>query len=419
MSSYESKIDPLNKGLGQMLHSMTAEQIAALGWNLLHEDLSLPAAVLYLDRLQHNLQWMQRFIAAYGVQLAPHGKTTMAPKLFDMQLKAGAWGITLATAHQTTVAYAYGVRRVLMANQLTGKQNMETISRLLEDRDFEFFCLVDSARQVEQLGEFFRKKGQRLHVLLEVGADGGRTGVRDAGQLESVLDALRRYRRSVALSGVEIFEGVLEGETAIRDLLQRAVDTTKKLAAENYFDRDPILISGAGSFWYDVVADVFSKANFGRPAEIVLRPGCYLTHDGGIYRVSQRQIKSRNPIAQQMHSSLVPALQVWAYVQSVPQKNRAIIALGRRDASFDSGFPIPALHYRPGSAVPTPVPENWKTVKMWDQHAYLEIEERDDIQVGDMVSFDISHPCLTFDKWRYLTVLDNNYQVVDIVQTFF
>ena len=54
-----------------------------------------------------------------------------------------------------------------------------------------------------------------------------------------------------------------------------------------------------------------------------------------------------------------------------------------------------------------------------DQHAYLKIAEGDDLRVGDMVAFDISHPCLTFDRWRYLPVLDTEYGVIDIIETFF
>jgi len=54
-----------------------------------------------------------------------------------------------------------------------------------------------------------------------------------------------------------------------------------------------------------------------------------------------------------------------------------------------------------------------------DQHAYLDIAEGDPLHPGDMIAFDISHPCLTFDKWRVLPVLDNRYQVVDLVETFF
>ena len=56
---------------------------------------------------------------------------------------------------------------------------------------------------------------------------------------------------------------------------------------------------------------------------------------------------------------------------------------------------------------------------MMDQHTYLRIEGGADIRVGDMIAFDISHPCLTFDKWRYLAVLDSSFQVIDIVETFF
>jgi len=398
---------------------MEPGEIAALGWNLLREDLSLPTAVLYRERLLHNLSWMQQFVAAYGVKLAPHGKTTMAPKLFDLQLQAGAWGITLATAHQTLVAYEHGVRRILMANQLVGKQNLATIARLLKDPDFEFFCLVDSAQQVEQLGEYFRAAGLRLHVLIELGADGGRTGVRDSGQLESTLDALDHWREALVLRGIEIYEGVLDDEGAIRGFLQRAVSVTRDLMHHGRFDRNPILLSGAGSAWYDVVAEVFSSAGLGDAVEVILRPGCYLTHDVGVYREAQQKIQQRNPIARHMKESLQPALQLWAYVQSVPENEKAIVALGKRDAAFDAGLPAPSLHYRPGNMAPAIAPSHWSLTKMMDQHAYLRIHEADDIRVGDMIGFDISHPCLTFDKWRWLPVVDTEYTVVDLVQTFF
>jgi D-serine dehydratase len=412
-------IAPLNKGLGFLERAIRRDEIVLLGWNLLREDLSLPSAVLYEDRLLHNLNWMQQFIAAYGVRLAPHGKTTMAPRLFDLQLQAGAWGITLATAHQTLVAHAHGVRRVLMANQLIGKENMSIIERLLRDPEFEYYCLIDSAAQIDQLGAFYAKRGQRLRVLLELGVAGGRAGVRDEEQLQSVLAALSRWNDSIGLCGIEMYEGILDNEVSIRTFLQHAVAVTRRLAADKRFERKPILLSGAGSAWYDVVADVFSSANFGDTVEIVLRPGCYLTHDVGAYRQSQTNILERNPIARRMRSSLLPALQVWAYVQSVPEPENAIVAMGKRDAAFDAGLPVPALHFRSGDVAPRPAPGHWVVTKMMDQHAYLHITAQDDLRVGDMIGFDISHPCLTFDKWRTLPVLNTQYDVVDIVDTFF
>lgn len=54
-----------------------------------------------------------------------------------------------------------------------------------------------------------------------------------------------------------------------------------------------------------------------------------------------------------------------------------------------------------------------------DQHACLQIGAQDDVRAGDMIGFDICHPCLTFDKWRTLAVLDESCQMVDVVQTCF
>ena len=412
-------IHPLNKGMHAMDAPLTPADISKLGWNLLREDLSLPIAVLHEDKLEHNLRWMQSFANAYGAKLAPHGKTTMAPKLFLRQLQAGAWGITLATAHQTLVAYEHGVRRVLMANQLIGRQNLEIVSRLLKDKGFEYFCLVDSAELVERLGHFFKARGQRLNVLLEVGPEDGRTGVRDHKQLRETTASLANWKSQISLCGVEVFEGVVVDEPSVRQLLERTIEITHELARENRFDRHPVIVSGAGSAWYDIVAEIFSEADIGEEKEVILRPGCYLTHDVGAYSTAQQRIVKCCSVAQKMGPALEPALQVWAYVQSVPEKQKSIIGFGKRDAAFDSGLPLPALHFRPGSAKPVPAPTSWTLTRLMDQHAFLQIGEGDDIRLGDMIAFDISHPCLTFDKWRYLPVLDSEYRVVDIVQTFF
>lgn len=418
-SSVHDSIGPLNKGMGSLTEVVDREEIARLGWNLLREDLSLPAAVLYEEKVKHNLDWMRRFIAAYGVQLAPHGKTTMAPSLFRMQLEAGAWGITVATAHQARVAHAHGVQRVLMANELVGRQNMATIASLLRNPDFEFYCLVDSSELVEQLGAYFSRQGLQIRVLIELGVHGGRCGVRDETQLRAVLDALARWRGTIALSGVEIYEGVLDNEPSIRDFLRRAVAATRQIASEKLFQRSPVMLTGAGSAWYDVVAEEFATAKFDLPVEVVLRPGCYITHDVGNYRKAQERILANNPVARQMHEGLVTALHIWAYVQSIPEAEKAIVTMGRRDAAFDSGLPMPTLHYRPGDAEPKPAPAHWAVTKLMDQHAYLQIAPGYDLRVGDMIGFDISHPCLTFDKWRTMVVVNAKYDVVDVIETFF
>jgi D-serine dehydratase len=290
---------------------------------------------------------------------------------------------------------------------------------MLADPDFEYYCLVDSAESVRQLSTFFFERGQRLHVLLELGVAGGRGGIRTDQQLHAVLDAIAASEGAVVLDGVEIYEGILDNEAAVRSFLERAVAVTKSLMAEGRFGRKPPILSGAGSTWFDVVAEVFANAGFPQPVEIVLRPGCYLTHDAGVYREAYAKVLERNPVARKILEKLQPALQVWAYVQSIPEETRAIVGIGKRDASFDLGLPMPAVRYRPGATSPQPAPSHWKMTKMMDQHGYLEIAAGDDVRVGDMIGFDISHPCLTFDRWRAIPVIDNEYRVVDLVPTFF
>ena len=407
------------KGLGAAPGPVALDDVASLGWRILEGEVSLPVAVLRDAALQHNLAWMRDFIAAYGVELAPHGKTTMSPELFAMQLEAGAWGITLATAPQVRDAYRHGVRRVLMANQLADRGNMAIVSALLEDPGFEFCCLVDSAANADALGAFFADRGQRLRLLLEIGVAGGRTGVRDEAQASGVVEAIARWPQSLALVGVEVYEGVLKEEAGIRALLQRTVAILRQLRADGAFAEPRALLSGAGSAWSDVVAEEFAEAAKDPGVRVLLRPGCYLTHDAGAYREADARIHASNPVARRMAEGLRPALQLWACVQSRPEPGRAIVGLGKRDAAFDAGLPLPVLHHRPGEAAPRPAPAHWRLAAIMDQHAFLDLADDDGLQVGDLLCFDICHPCLTFDKWRHLLRVDEAWRVTGAVRTFF
>lgn len=420
------------KGLGLLPADAQMGDIARQGWNILQEQVSLPVAVLSEEKIQHNLAWMQEFIDRYQVKLAPHGKTTMSPELFQLQTDAGAWGITLATAPQTEAAFAHGVRRVLMANQLVGKGNMAIVAELMRrDAHFEFACIVDSADNVDALGEYFAESGQTLRILLEYGVMGGRTGIRDRQQEDAVLEAVARWPQSLSLVGIEIYEGVLNEEAPIREFLRHVVSRAEALAETGCFKEPDVILSGAGSAWYDVVAEEFSRVNKHLDSarrhtlDVVLRPGCYLTHDVGAYHRASDRIKQNNPVAREMNFSLLPALQVWAYVQSLPEPGRAIIGLGKRDSSSDAGFPVASGHYRPQSrsseayAAVVPAPKDWKIFAMMDQHAFMSIPQDADIKVGDMLSFDISHPCLTFDKWRQLLLINEQFDVTGSVSTWF
>src|SRR5712691_6075635 len=113
---------------------------------------ALPISALGAQRwtvLAHNHAWMRDFTASTGVLLAPHGKTTMAPQIFAQQLAAGAWGITVANVQQLGICVRFGVRRVIMANQLLGAAEVGAVMSLHEAHpDLEFHFLIDSQAQL-------------------------------------------------------------------------------------------------------------------------------------------------------------------------------------------------------------------------------------------------------------------------------
>jgi len=133
-------------------------------------------------------------------------------------------------------------------------------------------------------------------------------------------------------------------------------------------------------------------------------------------------VKARSGTAWQSRPGLRPALEVWSRAQSCPEPGLAILTMGKRDASFDLEMPIVRKRYRPGiDTAPQPAPATWKIANMNDQHAYLRFAADDDAapQVGDLVGCGISHPCTTFDKWRALFTVDDDYRVTGAIRTFF
>lgn len=388
-----------------------------LGPNVL-SGVSLPASVVHEGPLSHNVEWMQRFAAAHGAHLAPHGKTTMTPALFHRQLQAGAWGITLATAPQCRAAFANGVTRILMANQLVGQANMAIIASLIE-QGATFYCVVDSHENARQLGRFFAERGMALSVLIEVGVKGGRCGCRNQQQILSLAEVIAN-EPALSLVGLEGYEGVVHGddpESGIRAYAQYLVDVAVELEAAGRFAEENPIVTASGSAWYDLIAEAFQGAPLQGRFTPVLRPGCYVVHDHGLYRDAQSAVLDRRPDLQQ---GLEPALEVFAQVQSLPEPGLAIMALGKRDIGHDQ-LPIALRRFRQGGDPSQPLPVNgWEVTKIMDQHTFVRLsEETQDIEIGDIVAFGASHPCLTFDKWRQILLVDDQLNVKERMATYF
>ena len=422
---------PLEAGVKGLPHDgagLLLSDVAGQRWNVLAGCLPFPSAVIKQSALEHNARWLRDFLAQANVLLAPHGKTTMAPQLFDLQLRYGAWGMTVATVQQLKVCWRVGVPRILMANQLVGAGDIDYVAgELARDAAFEFYCLVDSLAGVERLQRVLEQAGQvkPLRVLVELGVPDGRTGCR------SVAEAIRVAKRvaaqpQLALYGVECYEGIIAGsdpadaEQRVRDLLTQAVSVYQACQSRRLFaDPDGVLLSAGGSAWFDVVTSVLGRLA-SDTVQVIVRSGCYLTHDSLFYERHFRHLQARCAAERDLQGRLRPALEVWAYVQSVPEPGLAVLGLGKRDISHDIDLPVVEQWFRPGHmARPEAMQGDTAITALHDQHACLRFSGKLELAVGDMVALGISHPCTTFDKWQLLWLVDDDYNVTGGIRTFF
>lgn len=411
----------LHKGLPPVGGDLDPAAAGACGWRALDGDLWFPVLVLKEAALRHNQDLMARYCATRGVRLAPHGKTTMSPQLIRRQLEGGAWGITAANPAQARAMRAFGATRVVIANQVPDPAGVRWMAREMADHPgVEILSLVDSEAGVEILQDALDGAGVRLPVLVEMGIAGHRTGCRTVAEGLRVAAAVGRAP-GLRLAGVEGFEGVLghdptpETLAGVDAFLGEVRRLTEELAAQGAFaDASEILVTAGGSAYFDRVVRVLGSGwDLDRPVALVLRSGCYLTHDHGDYgQVSP--LGARDPDWPRLH----PALEVWGLVHSRPEPGLALVGFGKRDVSYDVALPAP-LWVRDRRGGFRDAPAAMQVTRLNDQHAYVKVPEDDPLAVGDRLGCGLAHPCTVFDKWRVIPVVDGDYRVLEVVETAF
>ncbi|MCM3302410.1 amino acid deaminase [Streptomyces pseudogriseolus] len=413
----EERVDHRFKGLPPDAAGLTVGELAAQRRNLFTGGFTTPVLALSAERLEHNLAALETYAERHGLAFAPHGKTSMAPQLFQRQIERGAWGITLAVPHQARVARAYGIRRIFLANELVDAAALRWVAAEQDaDPAFRFVCYVDSVRGVELMDAALTASGasRPLDVVVELGAGkGARTGVRTEAECAAVADAVAGAR-TLRLVGVAGYEGeVPEADPErvrawLRRLVALAVDFDK---AGRFAGLDEIVVSAGGSAWFDAVADVFAEVpELSAPVLKLLRSGAYVSHDDGHYE----RLTPFNRVPRE--GGLEPAFRLWTQVVSRPSAQQAFTNAGKRDAAYDLDMPVAKVVRRDGVERPA---TGIEVTGLSDQHAWLRTSAEADLEVGDWVGLGLSHPCTSFDKWVLIPVAEADGTVVDYIRTFF
>jgi D-serine deaminase-like pyridoxal phosphate-dependent protein len=289
------------------------------------------------------------------------------------------------------------------------------------DPEATIWVWADSPDAVRLISCGYPAGSRPLSVLVERGGPGARTGARTTTEAIATAQAVREAP-NLQLAGIASWEGSLAGAAgpggreAIAAFCDDAADTFRQAVQAGLLSpQDRPVITGGGSTYFDIGVQRWdSLRELG--ARIVLRSGCYLTHDDGSYAES-------SPFGRTTGRPLHAALHAWAMVVSRPEPGLALLNAGRRDVPYDGKLPVPQAirgRDRDGSARAL---AGSSVTALNDQHAYLRLDPDSDLQLGDVVRCGISHPCTAFDKWSMIPVLDDaaapQPRVIGAVRTAF
>lgn len=422
----EGVITTAAKGLPPRALGMTVSTFLASRPRL--SEFWTPLVVLDDAALQHNVDVMARWCAERRLELMPHGKTTMAPALWQRQIDAGATGITLATLGQVRTARSFGFGSIMLANAAVDPAGLTWLASELADDSFLFTCWADSVDVVDAMERALAgvPLARPIDVCVELGGPEGRTGARG---VRAAVEVAKRVAASPALrlAGVSGYEGALGHDRSpgtlaiVRDYLRDQVRLHHELG-DLYPEDSPRIVTGGGSTYFDVVADVYGAAMAAdERTRWVLRSGAYIAHDSGFYQrtspLDEGAVSAFGDVgADRFHTAM------WglARVVSRPEPGLALLDGGRRDFAFDYDLPHPDTSGADLAGPWTPLVA--KVSALNDQHAFVRLADPStSLAPGDVVRLGLSHPCTNVDKWQYLPVVASadSDEVVDLVRTFF
>ena len=358
-------LNPFYKGMPLQGHGQTIKDFILKKPNLFTSGFQFPVAVLRETALENNLQRMAEFCKEAGASLAPHVKTTMAPQIAQRQMDQGAWALTVANYSQAQVFLEFGFSRIIIANEVVDLNAIRAIAVRNLEPETEIFFYIDSVAGYKLIQQAIKGLTEaRLHLFVEVGAMGGRGGIRDVHDVKALAEQVKEDPRLI-LRGVAGFEGIVpgadrsvEGILVLREFCEKIVAAARILRP--YVTNEDIIITAGGSAYFDVVVEEFAK--YGANAHIVLRSGGYVSHDHGSYERTY-------PFAHKaLVKKFIPAIELWAQVLTTPEQKLAILNLGKRDVGNDIENPFPIKRFR-GKVEPM----NGKIDRLNDQHGYLMI----------------------------------------------
>jgi D-serine deaminase-like pyridoxal phosphate-dependent protein len=270
------------------------------------QTVNTPAVLVDLDIARRNIDRFQSYANAHGLKVRPHIKTHKLPAIADIQLRAGAIGITCqkVSEAEAMVAGSPQIRDVLITYNILGTEKLEHLASLA--RKVTLSVVADNETVIDGLSSKFSAEPTPLRVLVECNTGADRCGV-------LTPEAAAAFAQRIARAPGLVFGGLMtyppvNGTAGVESFMTRA-----KAFIEAAGIKVPVITSGGTPSMMDAAQ---------APVTTEYRPGTYVYND--------RSLVSRDVCGWDDC-----ALTVLATVVSVPTANRAIIDAGSKTLTSD------------------------------------------------------------------------------------
>lgn len=212
-------------------------------------ELETPAAIVDVDRMRANLRRVAEYTRTHGLAWRPHAKTHKVPALAAEQVRAGAVGVTVATAREAEVM-SRAVDDLLLAYPPIDPGMLARVLALPEH--VRLAVGLDSPEALRGLAAAARERGRRVGVLVEFDAGMHRVGVQTP-EAAVELATLAAELNGVDFRGLMFYAGHIRSRIETQDAalgeLSQTVD--RFVDAVSRAGLPPHVVSGGSTptFW--------------------------------------------------------------------------------------------------------------------------------------------------------------------------
>lgn len=330
-------------------------------------ELDTPVAVVDLDRLAANIASLQNYLNDHHIANRPHIKTHKSPIVAQMQMDAGAAGLTCQKIGEAEIMADAGFTDLFLPYNILGAQKLDRLMAVAQRTTLK--VTADSGFVAQGLSEAAQKAAVQLTVLVECDLGAKRCGVQSpqqAADLARIIGQLPNLH----------FGGLMTYPNT--EALDDFVRETRSLLKDNHLSIETVSGGGSACMWQAHTHTELTEH----------RAGMYIFGDKALLNAKAMTLDTI-------------AFHVLATVVSRPTSDRGILDCGSKVLSSD-------LMGQVGHGYICEYPEA-KIYALSEEHGHVDFSEcQKKPEIGERVTVIANHVCPVVNLTDTLIASHNN-----------